>query len=63
MNEVELAVILENALPQTQCTKCSYPNCRGYAEAMAKAEALPNQCPPGGSVVLRQRAVQAVVGT
>ena len=49
MNEVELAVILENALPQTQCTKCSYPNCRSYAEAMAKAEALPNQCPPGGA--------------
>ena len=49
MNEVELAGILENALPQTQCTKCSYPNCRGYAETMAKREALPNQCPPGGT--------------
>ena len=36
------------ALPQTQCTKCGYPDCRAYATAMANAEALHNQCPPGG---------------
>lgn len=39
---------LEDGLPQTQCTKCGYPDCRGYAEAMASGEALPNRCPPGG---------------
>jgi len=39
---------LEDALPQTQCTKCGYPDCRGYAEALASGEALPNRCPPGG---------------
>ena len=39
---------LEDILPQTQCTKCGYPDCRGYAEAMASGEALPNRCPPGG---------------
>ena len=44
----ELTDRLEDALPQTQCTKCGYPNCRGYAEAMASGEALPNRCPPGG---------------
>lgn len=44
----ELADLLEDALPQTQCTKCSYPDCRAYAEAMAVGEALPNRCPPGG---------------
>ena len=44
----ELTDRLENALPQTQCTKCGYPDCRGYAEAMASGEALPNRCPPGG---------------
>ena len=44
----ELANRLEDALPQTQCTKCSYPDCRAYAEAMACGEALPNRCPPGG---------------
>ena len=44
----ELADRLEDTLPQTQCTKCGYPDCRGYAEAMASGEALPNRCPPGG---------------
>ena len=44
----ELADRLEDLLPQTQCTKCGYPDCRGYAQALAKGEAAPNQCPPGG---------------
>jgi len=44
----ELADRLEDILPQTQCTKCSYPDCRSYAEAMATGEAPPNRCPPGG---------------
>ncbi|WP_370625415.1 electron transport complex subunit RsxB [Polynucleobacter sp. CS-Odin-A6] len=44
----ELANRLEDTLPQTQCTKCSYPDCRAYAEALACGEALPNRCPPGG---------------
>jgi electron transport complex protein RnfB len=44
----ELANRLEDILPQTQCTKCSYPDCRAYAEAMACGETLPNRCPPGG---------------
>jgi electron transport complex protein RnfB len=43
-----LADRLEDILPQTQCTKCSYPDCRAYAEALASGEALPNRCPPGG---------------
>jgi Na+-translocating ferredoxin:NAD+ oxidoreductase subunit B len=37
------------ALPQTQCTKCGYPDCQGYAMAMDTGEALHNQCPPGGA--------------
>ena len=49
MNAAELAALLEDALPQTQCTKCSFPNCRGYAEAMSTGAAPPNQCPPGGT--------------
>ncbi|MFM8760259.1 MAG: RnfABCDGE type electron transport complex subunit B, partial [Polynucleobacter victoriensis] len=36
------------ALPQTQCTKCGYPDCRAYAKAMAAGDAPHNQCPPGG---------------
>ncbi len=42
------------ALPQTQCTRCGYPDCRGYAEAIVAGQAGINQCPPGGQAgVLR----------
>ena len=43
-----LAARLNDALPQTQCTRCGYPDCRSYAQAMAAGEADVNQCPPGG---------------
>ena len=39
---------LNSALPQTQCTRCGYPDCRSYANAMALDGAPINQCPPGG---------------
>ena len=39
---------LDEALPQTQCTKCGYPDCHAYAQAMANGEANQNRCPPGG---------------
>ncbi len=38
-----------DALPQTQCTRCGYPDCAGYAQAIAQGEAPINQCPPGGA--------------
>ena len=44
-----LADRLEDLLPQTQCTKCGYPSCRLYAEAMSEGSAMYNQCPPGGA--------------
>jgi len=44
-----LADRIEDLLPQTQCTKCGYPACRPYAEAVARGEASYNQCPPGGA--------------
>lgn len=43
-----LADQIEDLLPQTQCTKCGYPACRPYAEAIARGDADINQCPPGG---------------
>ena len=43
-----LADAIDAALPQTQCTRCGYPDCRAYAEAIAAGEAGINQCPPGG---------------
>ncbi|SAK76508.1 electron transport complex, RnfABCDGE type, B subunit [Caballeronia fortuita] len=44
-----LAERIEDLLPQTQCTKCGYPACRPYADAIAAGEASYNQCPPGGA--------------
>ena len=44
-----LADQIEDLLPQTQCTKCGYPACRPYAEAIAEGKAEINQCPPGGN--------------
>ena len=35
-------------LPQTQCTRCGFPDCAAYAQAIALYEADINQCPPGG---------------
>lgn len=43
-----LFLVLHAALPQTQCTRCGYPDCAAYARAMAAGEAAINQCPPGG---------------
>ncbi|MBI3778225.1 MAG: RnfABCDGE type electron transport complex subunit B [Gammaproteobacteria bacterium] len=39
-------------LPQTQCTRCGYPRCRDYAEAITRHEAGINQCPPGGEITI-----------
>ena len=36
-------------LPQTQCTRCGYPDCAAYARAIASGEAGIDQCPPGGA--------------
>jgi electron transport complex protein RnfB len=44
-----LAARIDDALPQTQCTRCGYPDCAGYAQAIADGEAGINQCPPGGA--------------
>jgi len=46
--QIALAARIEDALPQTQCTRCGYPDCRGYAEAIAFDGAAINRCPPGG---------------
>ena len=42
------AARLHAALPQTQCTRCGYPDCAGYAQAVVAGDADINQCPPGG---------------
>jgi Na+-translocating ferredoxin:NAD+ oxidoreductase subunit B len=37
------------ALPQTQCTRCGFPDCQAYADAIAHDGAAINQCSPGGA--------------
>jgi electron transport complex protein RnfB len=44
-----LAARIDAVLPQTQCTRCGYPDCAAYAQAIARGEAAINQCPPGGA--------------
>ncbi|HZP91746.1 MAG TPA: RnfABCDGE type electron transport complex subunit B [Burkholderiales bacterium] len=51
-----LAERIDALLPQTQCTRCGYPCCRDYAEALADGRADINQCPPGGAAGIRRLA-------
>jgi len=39
---------IDGLLPQTQCTRCGFDDCRAYAEALAEGRADIDQCPPGG---------------
>jgi len=55
-----LADAIDRALPQTQCTRCGYPACRPYAEAVAAGTAAINRCPPGGEAGIR--ALAALTG-
>jgi len=43
-----LASRIDALLPQTQCTRCGYPTCRAYADAIARGDSDINHCPPGG---------------
>ncbi len=51
-----LAQRLNAALPQTQCTRCGYPDCQSYANAMAAGEVAINRCPPGGAEGIQRLA-------
>lgn len=43
---------IDALLPQTQCTRCGYPDCHAYAEAIARSETDIDRCPPGGETTL-----------
>jgi electron transport complex protein RnfB len=51
-----LVQALNDALPQTQCTRCGYPDCQSYATAIATERIDINQCPPGGQEGVRRLA-------
>jgi electron transport complex protein RnfB len=55
-HKLELIARIDAVLPQTQCTRCSYPSCQEYAEALSNAAAAINQCPPGGEEVIHKLA-------
>lgn len=40
---------IKEALPGANCGGCGYSGCEGYANAVAKGEAEPNLCKPGGA--------------
>lgn len=42
---------LRALLPGANCGACGYTGCDGYAEALAKGEAKPGLCAPGGAQV------------
>jgi electron transport complex protein RnfB len=50
------AEAIDRLLPQTQCTRCGYPGCKPYAEALAAGEADINRCPPGGAATIAELA-------
>ena len=56
MPSPDLVTRLDAWLPQTQCTRCGFPNCRAYAEALAAGDTDINRCPPGGDVTLHALA-------
>ena len=56
VDSADLAARLDAALPQTQCTRCGYPDCRRYAQAIAEGQAEINRCPPGGEEGIRRLA-------
>ena len=53
---VTLADQIDSLLPQTQCTRCGYPDCRSYAEVLSRNETEIDRCPPGGDTALRALA-------
>jgi electron transport complex protein RnfB len=47
---------IDALLPQTQCTRCGFPDCRAYAQAIALQNEPINRCPPGGRFTIENLA-------
>ncbi|MBQ9083793.1 MAG: RnfABCDGE type electron transport complex subunit B [Clostridia bacterium] len=57
----EKAEAIEAALPGANCGACGFSGCSGYAAALAKGEAQPGLCAPGGKDAAV--AIAAILGT
>jgi electron transport complex protein RnfB len=55
-----LADRIDALLPQTQCRRCGYLDCRAYAEAIVAGDSGINRCPPGGEETIQ--ALAALTG-
>jgi electron transport complex protein RnfB len=51
-----LADKIDALLPQTQCSRCGYEDCRAYAQALAEGRCNINRCPPGGQSTIERLA-------
>ena len=51
---------IKGALPGANCGACGFKGCADYAEALAKGEAAPNLCVPGGSTTAK--ALEGILG-
>jgi len=47
---------IKEILPGVNCGGCGFPGCDGFAAALAKGEAEPGGCPPGGQSVAEKLA-------
>ncbi|MFN9749014.1 MAG: electron transport complex subunit RsxB [Burkholderiales bacterium] len=56
IHRVDWVSVIHAALPQTQCTRCGFPDCHSYAQAILEGQAEINQCPPGGQEGVRRLA-------
>lgn len=53
---MSLVASIDAWLPQTQCTRCGYADCRAYAEALVEGRTGIDRCPPGGFATRRALA-------
>jgi electron transport complex protein RnfB len=56
VEEDPLEVELQSMLPGSQCGQCGFVGCAQAAAALARGEAPPTLCPPGGRAVAEQLA-------
>jgi electron transport complex protein RnfB len=48
MNDKELVNQIIEVLPQLQCKKCEYPDCKSYAQSIINKKEKIDKCEPGG---------------
>ena len=53
-NQKEIILKIIDALPQLQCKKCTYDDCKSYANAIVNNDEEINKCEPGSSHTEKQ---------